>query len=246
MKTATQWIKDGCTDKEKICLECVFPELRESEDERIRKELIEFIKWSVDRHFMREDFHQAKRPSEWIAHLEKQKEYHIPWYDYQKSKEAGYTIVPNEEYEQLIKQKEQKPAWSEEDEKMRNLAIEWAETMYGQFRFVDMGSTDFRKIVAWLKSLRPSWKPGEEQMRDLEEAADNFANQDCARFTPRFNGFIAGAKWQKEQMMKEAVEGEIQMRYSGSLCPTTIHAINEDRFKLGDKVRIIIVKEDEK
>jgi hypothetical protein len=27
--------------------------------------------------------------------------------------------------------------------------------MYGQFRFVDMGSTDFRKIVAWLKSLRP-------------------------------------------------------------------------------------------
>ena len=105
-------------------LEELIPELRESEDERIRKELIEFIKWSVDRHFMREDFHQAKRPSEWIAYLEKQKE-------------------PN-------------PAeWSEEDEKIRNLAIEWAETMYGQFRFVDMGSTDFRKIVAWLKSLRP-------------------------------------------------------------------------------------------
>ena len=39
LQTATQWIKDGCTDKEKICLECVFPELRESEDERIRKKL---------------------------------------------------------------------------------------------------------------------------------------------------------------------------------------------------------------
>ena len=64
LNTAKQWIKDGCSDKEKICLECVFPELRESEDERIRKELIEFIQWSVDRHFMREDFHQAKRPSE--------------------------------------------------------------------------------------------------------------------------------------------------------------------------------------
>ena len=49
-------------------------QLRESEDERIRKELIEFIKWSVDRHFMREDFHQAKRPAVWIAYLEKQKE----------------------------------------------------------------------------------------------------------------------------------------------------------------------------
>ena len=112
----------------KTALGLLIPELSESEDERIRKELIEFIEWSVDRHFMREDFHQAKRPSEWIAYLEKQKE-------------------PN-------------PAeWSEEDEKIRNLAIEWAETMYGQFRFVDMGSTDFRKIVAWLKSLRPQPKP---------------------------------------------------------------------------------------
>ena len=61
-----------------------------------------------------------------------------------------------------------KPAgWSEEDEKMRNLAIEWAETMSGQFRFVNMDSTDFRKIVTWLKSLRPSWRPSKEQMNLL-------------------------------------------------------------------------------
>lgn len=85
------------------------------------------------------------------------------------------------------------------------------------------------------------------------------------------DGFIVGACWQKEQdtremimsdgsyfqkcyelgkkdmsetMMKDAVEGEIQMRYSGCLCAKTIRAINEDKFKLGDKVRIIIVKED--
>ena len=43
-------------------------------DERIREELIEFIQWSEDRGFTRHDFHQAKRPSEWIAYLEKQKE----------------------------------------------------------------------------------------------------------------------------------------------------------------------------
>ena len=48
----------------------------------------------------------------------------------------------------------------------------------------------------------------------------------------------------KVQMMKEAVEGEIQMRYSGCLCAKTIRAINEDKFKFGDKVRIIIVKEE--
>ena len=57
----------------RAALETLVPELRESKGERMRKELIEFIEWSVDRHFMREDFHQAKRPSEWIAYLEKQK-----------------------------------------------------------------------------------------------------------------------------------------------------------------------------
>lgn len=56
--------------------------------------------------------------------------------------------------------------------------------------------------------------------------------------------FKAGAEWQKNQMLKEAVEGEIQMRYSGCLCAKTIRAINEDKFKFGDKVRIIIVKEE--
>lgn len=63
-----------------------------------------------------------------------------------------------------------KQEWSEEDEKMRNLAIEWAETMSGQFSFVDMDSTDFCKIISWLKSLRPSWKPSEEQMKALLNA----------------------------------------------------------------------------
>ena len=64
---------------------------------------------------------------------------------------------------------QQKVEWSEEDEKMRNLAIEWAETMSGQFSFVDMDSTDFCKIISWLKSLRPSWKPSEEQMDILNK-----------------------------------------------------------------------------
>ena len=69
--------------------------------------------------------------------------------------------------EQLLKILPKKQEWTEEDEKMINLAIEWAETMSDQFRFVDMDSTDFRKIVAWLKSLRPSWKPSEEQLYAL-------------------------------------------------------------------------------
>lgn len=94
----------------------IFPELRESEDERIRKELIEFIKWSVDRHFMREDFHQAKRPSEWIAYLEKQNHDGKKWITpaklnrletlrYEAGYKAGFNVGVHSEAE---KQKEQK------------------------------------------------------------------------------------------------------------------------------------------
>ena len=58
--------------------------------------------------------------------------------------------------------------------------------------------------------------------------------------------FQNGQANMREQMMKEAVEGEIQMRYSGSLCAKTTHAINEDKFKLGDKVCIIVVRRERK
>ena len=141
---ALKWMRElypGLHGATKEDAEHYLPQLRESEDEKIRKELIEFIQWSEDRGMTRHDFHQAKRPAEWIDWLEKQKE--------------------------------QKPAeWSEEDEKMRNLAIEWAETMSGQCSFVDMDSMDFRKIATWLKSLRPSWKPSKEQMEALQRAID--------------------------------------------------------------------------
>lgn len=49
-----------------------------------------------------------------------------------------------------------------------------------------------------------------------------------------------------EQMMQDAAEGEIQMRYSGCLCAKTTRAINEDKFKFGDKVKIIVIKDEGK
>lgn len=83
----------------------------------------------------------------------------------------------------------------------------------------------------------------EQPSDDLEEAADKYEQE---YFTDATLGeaYITGAEWQMKQMLKDAVEGEIQMRYSGCLCAKTIRAINEDKFKLGDKVRIIIVKEE--
>ena len=195
LQTATQWIKDGCTDKEKICLECVFPELRESEDERIRKELIEFIEWSVDRRFMREDFHQAKRPSEWLAYLEKHKYDRMqPIYDsidsfesaldkaWKAYNDSGARTVDGceDDYVEcahakgfregylfgIEKQKEQKPAeWREEDIDASVKSYSDSLPMCGEFQsYHDALVHAYRQgMVNALKSLRPSWKPSEEQ-----------------------------------------------------------------------------------
>jgi hypothetical protein len=70
LQTAKQWIADGCTDKEKIAIETIFPELRESEDERIRKMCITAVNIaaSADGGLLH---HEAKQCLDW---LEKQKE----------------------------------------------------------------------------------------------------------------------------------------------------------------------------
>lgn len=88
--------------------------------------------------------------------------------------------------------------------------------------------------------------------KDLEEAANNYIspieNEQGLSFIG-FSGqdikdaFIAGAEWQKDQMLKDAVECEL---YRDGDCLT----IDLDMEKLGhtedDKVKVIIVKEGEK
>ena len=62
------------------------------------------------------------------------------------------------------------------------------------------------------------------------------------------NRFIAGAKWQKEQMMREAVEAKIYGYDDGSfeLIASWLDIPNNSIYKDGDKVKIIIVKEEGK
>lgn len=57
---------DFCSDSELKTLENVFPELRESDDEGIRKELMELVSSCADGEF--------PHKSEWLAWLEKQRE----------------------------------------------------------------------------------------------------------------------------------------------------------------------------
>ena len=63
---------------------------------------------------------------------------------------------------------EQKPVWSEEDEKMFNTALDMIEWYSGK------NESKSRAVSDWLKSLRPQshWKPSEEQMEALKDATD--------------------------------------------------------------------------
>lgn len=132
-----------------------FPQLRESEDERIRMTLCDMVR---DMPYMEAELRAHGLTAEkTISYLEKQKEHHIPWYDYQKSKEAGYTIVPNEKYEQLIKQKEQNPAWSEKDKKVYSRLLNHYKSLTHCVTTADR----HKKIgeeLNFLKSLRPQPK----------------------------------------------------------------------------------------
>jgi hypothetical protein len=62
--------------------------------------------------------------------------------------------------------------------------------------------------------------------------------------TAEDHAFLAGAEWQKEQMLKDAVEGEIHLvGFNNAIFIKEPRAEILDRYNVGDKVRII-VKED--
>ena len=210
----------------------IFPQLRESEDERIRKELVNFLQSP----FIKENLTDEK-VAPWLAWLEKQKEQNgedeectdFTIYHPLKNGKGEYKCIPysfyglltsfsedkdlidflrtcfytEEECEAWIeKQKEQKPAewedykdkvnipycssepeWSEEDADMLNCCIssieEAKENRYA-YKETD-GDTSYDREIAWLKSLRPSWKPSDEQMKALEvsfrkDGDDNYRN----------------------------------------------------------------------
>jgi len=98
------------------------------------------------------------------------------------------------------------------------------------------------------------------QMEDLEKELDNYFSNwaqgasdegcfnadsqlvsiyDCHRIARHF------AQWQKEQMMKDAVEGEVVKTIDGSLRVSS-YIFKREGFEFGDKVKVIIVKEEEK
>jgi len=101
------------------------------------------------------------------------------------------------------------------------------------------------------------WKEEEPVSEDLEEAAKIYARGEYDRknpsslpwqckgcYSPLIYAFKAGAKWHKEQMMKDAVDGgcfSYRNGYKHISCDIDENLTN---IKLGDKVKLIIIKED--
>ena len=108
------------------------------------------------------------------------------------------------------------------------------------------------KILSFIDSLP------EEPDKSLEEAVEKHINEALFKWIYDdedgieqyvHDSFIAGANWQKEQMMKEAVEAVVntyELTPGGSTYVEFVVDMPVARFKFNDKVRIIIVKEDER
>ena len=223
---ALKWMRElypGLHGATKEDAEHFFPELRESEDERIRKEMIAYFAHRADVTGFIDEGEDCKR---WISYLEKQKEQkpidypYLPgwrknhdnnkpelkrsvlmltthgvaegewlgekWCQYRwscelKDGEVLYWIHLSDlerlEKEGEEKQKEQKSAeWSEEDENMLNRIIETLSLppIYD--------TKACAKMVSWLKSLRPSWKPSDNQMsmlRAIVNDPNNVGAESC-------------------------------------------------------------------
>ena len=115
-------------------IEEIFPELRESEDERIRKQLLDFL----------EHLHSQGTTMDFDVWCKADCANWILWVE---------------------KQKEQKPAWSEEDERTLKGII-------GKIEHDQTYGVSKAEMLSFLKSIRPSWKPSEEQMAWLKLAID--------------------------------------------------------------------------
>ena len=84
----------------------------------------------------------------------------------------------------------------------------------------------------------------ESVSEDLEEAADKYADKHPTCGLAR-HSFKAGAKWQKEQLLAKAVDALVHTFDNGYIrVGTQLLANNKYGLKVGDKVKVIIVKED--
>lgn len=145
--------------------EYIFPELAESEDERIRKELIELVR----------NHARLSISGKMVAWLEKQGEHA----NFRNKIQIGDKVTCNEDgvlvnlsqLERVAKPSEkqgkQNPSWSEEDEKMCQETIDWFEKKC--FPYALENDNPAKESIKWLKSLKDRVQPQPKQEWSKED-----------------------------------------------------------------------------
>lgn len=161
----------------------IFPELKESEDEMIRKALIKLVKKAGEGYENVIDGVSIENAISWLEKQWEQKPAEWSDTDYVMQRAAleiliaspktvAFTILKESVivwFKSLKNRLQPKLKWSDEDEEM-------IDSIIGNIKYLySIGSCDnatVDKKVNWLKSLRPQsqWRPSEEQIYTLEKA----------------------------------------------------------------------------
>lgn len=154
LNLAKSYYGNGCNE----FLDTIFPELSESEDERIRKHLVEVVElyWGKTN-----DPDKAQD----LAYLEKQKE----------PENTSASVMAPSCWE--VEQKEQKPDTRDADYLQ---LLGFIYDLLNEIEWKDNWAMSKEECLELLKSLRPSWKPSEEQMNALRNAVNKLAKTDVA------------------------------------------------------------------
>jgi hypothetical protein len=142
----------------------IFPELKENEDEKVRKMLIRFFEaWNKTRSHC-----WGISVPKILAWLEKQGE----------QKPQGKTALEaiNEEKVDNANKVEHKPAWSEEDEEILS------EIIYFFEKGIPTVQHDFRIYVSWLKSLKDRVQPQQEWSEEDKKIIDRIESEFLALY----------------------------------------------------------------
>ncbi len=103
------------------------------------------------------------------------------------------------------------------------------------------------EIVEAIKTLSQSSLPTNldevaQKVEDYYDVGEEHGYLCCHRGDIK-DAFKAGVEWQKEQMLKDAVEGTVMDFSSNQPRPQVDVLLDPHKYHTGDKVRIIIVKE---
>lgn len=153
-------------------IEKEFPELKESEDEEMKRKILELVSISGNGNDYEEisAWLEKQKPVEWSEHQHKLLNYAI-------------SLTDDAEVKNFLESLRNKVAyaeWSEEDEKIIHTIISELERHQGyseveEHPSLSVSFQQYKKEIVWLKSLRPNhWKPSREQMKALQDVIKAF------------------------------------------------------------------------